>query len=229
MILNTFIAHSRNVIRGLCTSLPIQCPICNLFRVPWQKFAVPSQNHRSAKWLMNKFQMKVFQSYLILYRETVSILIDKGAQPNLMPIKVSNPKVFKVPCTKGLPTLLKLFKLSGLDTLNDVNTVSKNYWACRIWEERHVWSSPFMLQWTVFVDWQTRMVLGQNLPRWKRTPMEPSNQGNEISCRTQNPNTFLHKVHMLEAQLSSFGGKTQEAQESFIAAINAAKSSGFGK
>ena len=77
--------------------------------------------------LMNKFQMKVFQSYLILYRETVSILIDKGAQPNLMPIKVSNPKVFKVPCTKGLPTLLKLFKLSGLDTLNDVNTVSKNY------------------------------------------------------------------------------------------------------
>ena len=87
---------------------------------------------------MKKFQMKVFQGYLMLYRETVSILTDKGAITKYDAHTGIQSGSVQSAMHERSTYIAKALQVSGLDTLNEVNTVTKNYRACRICEEIRV-------------------------------------------------------------------------------------------
>ena len=174
--------------------------------------------------LMNKFQIKVFHSYLMLYRETVSILIDKGDKT-------------KSDAHKGI---LSESELNERGTY--IAKAIQSFWLG--YSQRCQYSVEKLLS-MLHLGRDARLIItfyaamnsfrgltNKNGIGSKFTKMKKQSDGAIKAMKSAaelNPNSFMHKVHMLEAQLSSFEGKTREAQESFIAAINAAKSSGFSK
>ena len=173
--------------------------------------------------------MKVFQSYLILYREMVSILIDTGASTST-----------ESDAHTGIQS--ESVQSAMHERITYIAKAIQAFWLgysqrCQ-YSVKKLLSMPHLgrearLIITFYAAMNSfRGLTNKNGIGSKFTKMKENSDGAIKAMKSAaelNPNTFLHKMHMLEAQLSSFGGKTQEAQESFIAAINAAKSSGFGK